>query len=324
MSFTKNLVSIITPVYNGERYISRLLDSVLRQSWEKIEMILVDDGSTDNTVSVANNYIGKFEKKGYSLKVICETHVNASHAVSKGLKYVTGEYIIWPDGDDVLLPDSVKRRVEYLQDFPNVGAIRSLSRYVMEEDESIAERDEPIGDIKNSSLFFDILNGKTFVCCGCYMLRSNLFFELYPQREIPIYDVGQNFQMLLPYMYIYSCDTIEEELYVVYKRKDSHSRRLLSREQEEKKYSDYESLIDEIANIANISNEEDLQKIEEWKYKRRLYLARKYSDSIRFNDTVELMYSKRMMGTGEYIRKRISTIGNGRLRKVYLRLVKRK
>lgn len=66
------------------------------------------------------------------------------------------------------------------------------------------------------------------ICCV-----PEIFFEIYPDGRIPVYPVGQNFQMLLPFMYRYKCPTIEKELYGVAVRRGSHSRQILTREETE-------------------------------------------------------------------------------------------
>ena len=111
------------------------------------------------------------------------------------------------------------------------------------------------------------------------MLRTEKFFEIYPERRIPEYDVGQNFQMLLPFMYHYLCPTMTEKLYGVCVRKGSHSRRALTEEEEKKKYQDYEKLIDEIALICHIEDERSGDRIAYWKIKRRYMIAVKYKDA---------------------------------------------
>ncbi|MBQ8039554.1 MAG: glycosyltransferase family 2 protein [Lachnospiraceae bacterium] len=274
--FIKNRVSVVTPVYNGEKHLSRMLESVLKQIWNDIEMILVDDGSTDATLEVAAKFQEKFKERGFTYRIVRGVHKNASAAINLGLPYVTGEYLIWPDSDDVLLPESVRIRVEFLQQHKKYNAVRSLSLYVDEETGKQAVRDEKVGSTENEWLFFDILESKTFVCCGCYMLKSERFFQIYPKRQIPEYDVGQNFQMLLPFCYQEACPTISQELYVVYQRAGSHSRRQLTCEQEEDKYKAYEALIDEISAICRITEKADKKRMEYWKDNRRLSLAKKY------------------------------------------------
>lgn len=270
-------VSIVTPVYNGETHLAKMLDSVLAQTYPDVEMILVDDGSADGTVRAAQNYSEKFEEKGYGYRIVRAEHKNASAAINRGLPFVSGEYLIWPDSDDYLEPESIRRRVDFLRQHPQYACVRSLSYYFDEETGTRSEKaDEQRGDLKKLDLFWDILESKTFVCCGCYMLRTKAFFEVYPKRRIPEYDVGQNFQMLLPFMYRHKCPTLEEELYGVAMREGSHSRTALTQAQEEKKYRDYEKLVDDIAKNCRITDREERKQILCWKARRRYKLALKY------------------------------------------------
>lgn len=275
--FCKGKVSVVTPVYNGEQHLAGMLDSVLAQTYPDIEMILVDDGSSDRTLAVAEGYREKFAARGYGYRIVAAEHGNASAAVNKGLPYVTGEYLIWPDSDDVLARESVEKRVEFLQDHPEYQCVRSLSWYFNAGTGERAEKaDEQQGDLDREELFWDILESRTFVCCGCYMLKSASFFAIYPERRIPEYGVGQNFQMLLPFMYRHKCPTIKEELYGVSIRPGSHSRTKLTQEQEEKKYKDYENLIDDIARICRIKDKPSKDRIICWKAGRRYRIALKY------------------------------------------------
>ena len=235
--FIKDKVSVIIPVFNGERHLGRMLDSVLSQTYFWVEVILVDDGSTDHTLRVAEGYREKFEKKGYDYRIVRSEHRNASAAINCGLPYVTGEFLIWPDSDDRLEKESVKKRVKFLKENPRYQCVRSLAYYFEEGSQRRVPADEKTGDVSKEDIFWDILESRTYVCCGCYMLRAEKFFEIYPERRIPEYDVGQNFQMLLPFMYHYLCPTMTEKLYGVCVRKGSHSRRVLTEEEEKKKYN---------------------------------------------------------------------------------------
>lgn len=276
--FVKNRVSIVTPVFNGESHLPHMLDSVLNQTYKNIEMILVDDGSTDQTFLVANSYQKKFAENGYGYQIIKAEHKNASAAINRGLPYVTGEFLIWPDSDDILEPDSIKRRVEFLHMHPQYQCVRTLAYYFDARSGKKIRADEKTGDLSREDLFWDILEGKTFVCCGCYMLRTEAFLAIYPSYRIPEYEVGQNFQMLLPFMYLYKCPTIKEKLYGVCVRQGSHSRRNLSQKEEKKKYSDYEDLVDEIAEICDLKDTASLKRIAEWKIRRKYQLALNYGE----------------------------------------------
>ena len=276
IKFTEGKVSIVTPVFNGENHLFRILESVLRQTYPQIEMILSDDGSTDGTIRAAQEYRAKFAARGYDYRIVQGSHKNASAAINRGLKYVTGEYLIWPDSDDLLEPESVEKRVKFLERNPDYQCVRSLPYYVDPETGESKNAEEQIGSLTEESLFWNILEFKTFVCCGCYMIKSECFFSIYQKRHIPEYPVGQNFQMLLPYMFRYKCPTIQEQLYGVCVREDSHSRRKLTRAEEEKKYLDYEKLIDDISEICDINDKESKRLITCWKAKRRYVISVKY------------------------------------------------
>ena len=303
----RGLVSVVTPVYNGEAHLHTLLDSLLAQTYPQMEIILVDDGSTDGTVQTAESYREKFAAKGYSFRIVCGTHKNASAAINGGLPYATGEFLIWPDSDDRLEPESVEKRVRFLGEHPQYQCVRSLSYYFdTQTGERKAEQDEKRGDLSKEDLFWDILEFRTFVCCGCYMLRSEAFFSIYPDRHIPEYPVGQNFQMLLPFMYRHKCPTIQEELYGVAVRQGSHSRLPLTQTQEEKKYSDYEFLADEIAGICQLEDQESLNRLERWKAKRRYQISLKYGRRKEALHAMRRMYRCGGLRMGEMLREIIA------------------
>lgn len=280
--FIRGKVSIVTPVYNGEKHLSNLLDSILAQTYGEMEFILVDDGSEDGTLCAAAAYAERFRSRGIPFTVLSCEHSGAAGAMCKGLPLVTGEYLIWPDSDDVLDPESVELRVQFLNQHPDADSVRSLA-YYFEYSEgrplgAAARRaapDERIGDPHSTSLFWDILFSRTFVCCGCYMLRSQLFFDIYPDGQIPIYPVGQNFQMLLPYMYRHNCQTLQRELYAVAVRPNSHSRTPLTEDEERAKYRHYENMVDEISRLCALPSSQ-AKMIRDWKYGRRVALAQKH------------------------------------------------
>lgn len=280
----RGLVSVLTPVYNGESHIARMLDSVLRQTYPRVQMILSDDGSTDGTLKAAEPYIPKFQARGYSLEIVSSPHKNASAAINAGLGRAEGEYLVWPDADDELDPASIETRVRFLELHPEYRCVRSLMSYVSDETGEPIESWEALGDLTREDLFWDILEARTFVCCGCYMLKTQEFFQIYPEKQIPEYEVGQNFQMLLPYLYRHSCPTIPQKLYLVHVRGDSHSRRAMTESEEALRVRRFEALADDIARICGIADlPEAACRIKLWKVRRRKNLAQKYRHTARFN-----------------------------------------
>lgn len=267
--YEKGLVSVVTPVFNGEKHVARLLQSVLDQTYPKVEMILVDDGSEDDTVRVAESFREDFIRKRYRYKIIRASHKNASAALNRGLAYIRGEYLIWPDSDDRLNRESIESRVRFLLENPSYNCVRSLSSYFDDKTGMRMKAEEKRGDLKKEELFWDILESRTFTCCGCYMLKSRYFFEIYPDRKIPEYCVGQNFQMLLPFLYRYPCPTIEQELYEVAIREGSVSRRDQTQEEKVQSYKEFEQLLDEISIICGIDDRASLKRLLRWKLLRR-------------------------------------------------------
>lgn len=98
------MVSVIVPVYNAEKYLSRCLESILSQTYKDLEIILVDDGSNDSSPRICDEYA----VKDCRIKVIHQKNGGISNARNTGLKNATGEYIQLVDHDDVIHPQMVE------------------------------------------------------------------------------------------------------------------------------------------------------------------------------------------------------------------------
>ena len=99
------LVSIITPSYNSEKFISMTIDSVLRQTYRNWEMIIVDDASTDNTCTIIYDYC----KKDNRIKLIrLKKNSGAAVARNRAIEKSKGKYIAFLDSDDIWLPEKLK------------------------------------------------------------------------------------------------------------------------------------------------------------------------------------------------------------------------
>lgn len=98
------LVSIIVPVYNAGDYLRPCLESIRRQSWENIEVLLVNDGSTDASLTVCE----EFEATDPRFKVISQANAGVSRARNRGLAAARGKYLQFADGDDKLTPNATE------------------------------------------------------------------------------------------------------------------------------------------------------------------------------------------------------------------------
>lgn len=90
-------VSVIIPVYNAENYLKECLDSILKQTLQEIEVICVNDGSSDGSLSILNEYV----KEDSRLKIISQENQGAGSARNNGLKYAKGLFVIFLDCDDI-------------------------------------------------------------------------------------------------------------------------------------------------------------------------------------------------------------------------------
>ena len=107
------LVSIVTPCYNSEKYISETIESVLNQIYENWEMIIVDDISTDKSIDIIKDYCNKDERIKY---YILEEKGGASIARNKAIKESQGKYIAFLDADDIWKPDKLEKQVQFMED----------------------------------------------------------------------------------------------------------------------------------------------------------------------------------------------------------------
>ncbi|MEN1967765.1 glycosyltransferase family 2 protein [Lentibacillus sp. N15] len=109
---SSKLVSIIVPVYNTEKYLSRCISSILQQTHKLIEVILVDDGSTDDSGLICSNYA----KRDQRVRVIHQQNAGPSAARNHGIRAATGDYIQFVDADDYLEPTMTARLVEAMNE----------------------------------------------------------------------------------------------------------------------------------------------------------------------------------------------------------------
>ena len=103
-------VSIIVPVYNVEKYVERCIESIIKQSYKNLEIILIDDGSKDNSGKICDEYAEKDNR----IKVIHKKNGGLSDARNTGLNIADGEYICFIDSDDYIHKDLVKDNLEKL------------------------------------------------------------------------------------------------------------------------------------------------------------------------------------------------------------------
>lgn len=153
MSITRPLVTIGIPCYNVGNFIALSIKSVLMQTYTNFELIITDDGSTDNTV----DEIRKFNDSRIKLIVDGENH-GISYRLNQQIDMAKGDIFIRMDGDDIMFPNRVEKQVKYLQEHPNIDVVGTSAVIIDDENTIIGLRQDEISaknpeDAINNSIF---------------------------------------------------------------------------------------------------------------------------------------------------------------------------
>ncbi len=210
------MISIIVPVYNAEQYLSCCVDSLLNQTYTDLEIFLVDDGSTDQSAAICDNY-AKIDGR---VQVIHQKNAGVSAARNAGLTLARGEYIAFADADDFMGADQCETLVHLMQ---RANAQMAICGFCYEYSNGVAEAKckesvekvmtahEAIGQMLMADLFEGHLWDKLF----CRSLLTDLSFD----PTICIHE-----DMLMVYRYLKRCQTVvysSEPKYHYYIHKES-------------------------------------------------------------------------------------------------------
>lgn len=166
-----NKVSVIIPAYNVEKYIYRAIESVLHQTYLNIELVIVDDGSTDNTWNIIKKYMSQ------DSRIIAETQKNkgVSAARNLGLSLSNGKFVTFLDSDDWLEPDAISYLMEMSKQ--NIGYLPIVDRYfafIPDDKQNIIKepqrKEVPCTIVSLDEALINIGNGKYNLQSACYKL----------------------------------------------------------------------------------------------------------------------------------------------------------
>lgn len=201
MENKKIMISVIIPVYNVEKYIRQCVDSVLNQTINEIEILLIDDGSTDNSGIICDDY-GKKEK---NIKVFHKKNGGLSSARNFGINYASGEYISFIDSDDYILPQMLEKLLSMCI---NTKSKIAACDYYNVYDEKLEKVNETMKTYVYSSkeFFKKILteNGRIEMCAVNKLYHKSIFASKnnrFPEGKL-FEDLGST------YKYIFSVDKI--------------------------------------------------------------------------------------------------------------------
>lgn len=219
------LVTLVSPIYNAMPYLEDFLVCLVNQTWRPLEVILVDDGSTDNSACCLRQSKAILEKAGLSVTLLFCPHRGQAAAMNAALPLISGEFFTWCDSDDLLTSDSVEKKARWLMEHSDVGMVRS-NGIVLDADKGLQLSESArIADRCQKSVFEDLFLDRTYCYAGCYMVRTSLFFACYPDKKMPESPEGQNLQLLLPPASRSECGYLDEPLHTYCRRHSGHSSR---------------------------------------------------------------------------------------------------
>ena len=154
------LVSIITPSLNQAPFLAKTIESVLNQSYPRVQYIVIDGGSTDGSVEILRSY-------GDRITVVSEPDRGQSHAINKGIRRSSGDVLSYLNSDDVLLPMAVETAVTYLQQHPDVDLVYGRADF-------IDENDAIVGSFPTADYTFARLMHQCCICQPAAFWRAEL------------------------------------------------------------------------------------------------------------------------------------------------------
>lgn len=183
----KKKISIIIPVYNVEDYLGECIESVLNQTYKDIEVILIDDGSTDKSPAICDQY----SKQDDRIKVFHQENRGISATRNLGLKYATGEYIGWVDSDDIIHSQMYEILINNI-----IKESASISccgyKRIKEKKEAITQETNNI-EIISEELAIKMIRGNI----TCFLWDKLFSREVFKDIEFLDYKAGEDFLALM-------------------------------------------------------------------------------------------------------------------------------
>ncbi len=176
------LVSIIVPVYQVEEYLGRCLDSLLNQTYQNIEIILVDDGSLDNSPKICDKY-GCLDKR---VKVIHQPNGGVSHARNVGVSKANGQYLTFVDSDDYVKENYIEKLTEPLGE-KKYSLVIGQHEIEYGDEEAYPKYAQPLKGVYSGKECLDLMlyDEGIDVSCWCKLYRKDLFENVsYPEGQL--------------------------------------------------------------------------------------------------------------------------------------------
>ncbi|MDR6956352.1 alpha-1,3-rhamnosyltransferase [Pseudomonas brassicacearum] len=134
------LVSVCVPVFNHSSFVAECIESVINQTYQNIELIIIDDGSTDSSYEVVERYRASCTSRFVRFKALSRPNLGVSETLNEGLRWAEGEFFCGLASDDILLPDKTSVLVSFLQSNTNIVAVFGSAILINESSKRIGQR----------------------------------------------------------------------------------------------------------------------------------------------------------------------------------------
>lgn len=180
------ILSVIVPVYNTERYVEKCLESIAKQTMKDLEIIIVNDGSEDNSETVIKQWIEK-NNRTISIKYIKKKNGGLSDARNYGVREAEGKYISFVDSDDYIDKDLYENLKQYMEE--NIDLIKFKMKTVNEQGEIIEKLDGPIfEECTGEEAFEELCSFEKYIDPACiYLYKREFFIKNKFQYELGTY-----------------------------------------------------------------------------------------------------------------------------------------
>lgn len=179
------MISIIIPTYNSSQTVCASIDSVLESSIQKLEIIVVDDGSNDDTKTKISSYI-----KDQQIRYIFQNNKGLAGARNTGIKEAEGEFLVFLDADDVILPGKLEVQKKYLLDNTDVDIVYSHSQWFIEDDlDNTRPVNFPVhrGEVTKELIYGNFMHVNSIMVRRSKVIEVELFDE--ELRELEDWDL---------------------------------------------------------------------------------------------------------------------------------------
>jgi len=203
-SLPTHKISVLMSVYNGEKYISETIESILNQSFEDFEFIIINDGSTDSSQNILN----KFSTKDKRIIILNQKNIGLTKSLNKGVDIVSGKYIARQDCGDISLASRLYEQYNFMESNSDYGLVGTLAERIDNKGNTIFKL-KP--EVANDNIKKMLPHRNQFIH-GSLLIRKNALLEIGKYRKE--FYFAQDYDLSLRLMQKYKVHNVNKILYL--------------------------------------------------------------------------------------------------------------